>query len=359
MPLVKVAQRIVPELRRSWRTHAALVSAYALHSLPASGAPDTAAARELFERGATALQAGRLDEACPALAESLRLDRRVGTLFTLAECEVAWGKLASARAHYQQFLSEVEGVKGAAPKKQKERVRLAREALSTVEQSVPWLTLTLPKDAPAHARVELDGIVLGAAALGSPIPIDPGRHRVTMKVDDAVRSYELEVAAGERKTLTLELPAPPSAPAPTPAAASPPKPEARALPAPAERRPSRGARAAASHAPWTWVALGVGAVGLGVGSYAGIKALGEKSTVDDLCSDHVCRSGGANAAERGQRYALVSTVAFGVGAAALATSAVLFLTDPPRERASTARLRIVTAGALPGGGFVSLGGHLE
>jgi hypothetical protein len=72
-------------------------STLALH---ASAQPE-ASAEALFDRGLRDMQSGNYDKGCPALAESHRLDPRLGTLFTLAECEAQWGKTGSAVAHYR------------------------------------------------------------------------------------------------------------------------------------------------------------------------------------------------------------------------------------------------------------------
>jgi len=42
------------------------------------------------------MEAGNYAAGCPALAESQRLDPRAGTLFTLSQCEVQWGRVATA-----------------------------------------------------------------------------------------------------------------------------------------------------------------------------------------------------------------------------------------------------------------------
>jgi hypothetical protein len=67
-------------------------------------AQDSATAKALFKKGLQELDAGHLDSACPLLGESFRIDSQPGTLFTLAECEAQEEKLASAIAHYGDYL---------------------------------------------------------------------------------------------------------------------------------------------------------------------------------------------------------------------------------------------------------------
>src|SRR5690242_9942096 len=67
--------------------------------------PDEVTAAAQFDRGLAEMKAGHYDIACPALAESQRLDPRPGTLFTLAECESRAGRIATAVAHYEDYLA--------------------------------------------------------------------------------------------------------------------------------------------------------------------------------------------------------------------------------------------------------------
>src|SRR6185436_17789381 len=62
-------------------------------------------AQALFDRGLKDMLAGRYSTGCSLIAESEKLDPRPGTLFTLAECYAKAGKLATALAHYGDFLA--------------------------------------------------------------------------------------------------------------------------------------------------------------------------------------------------------------------------------------------------------------
>jgi hypothetical protein len=79
----------------------------------------------------------------------------------------------------------------------------------------------------------------------------------------------------------------------------------------------------------------VGAAGLVTGTVLGFMVLAERSDFDASPSEA--------SADRGERLALFADVAFGVGAMALITGAVLYLTDdssePAERETTTARLR--------------------
>src|SRR4051812_21352406 len=70
-----------------------------------AGAQDVATAEALFNRGVADMDARRYTTACPALAESQRLDPRPGRLFTLADCEALQGRIATAVALYGDYLA--------------------------------------------------------------------------------------------------------------------------------------------------------------------------------------------------------------------------------------------------------------
>jgi hypothetical protein len=86
-----------------------------------------------------------------------------------------------------------------------------------------------------------------------------------------------------------------------------------------------------------WVTSIVGAAGLVTGTVLGFMVLAERSDYDAMPT--------AKTADRGERLALFADVSFGVGAMALITGAVLYLTDDsgsepaPAAPAASAKLR--------------------
>jgi hypothetical protein len=89
--------------------------------------------------------------------------------------------------------------------------------------------------------------------------------------------------------------------------------------------------------PWLYVAGGIGVVGVGVGATAGVLAMGDKNILESECIGPACSARGKEAADRGKTEAIVSTVAFGVGAAALVTTLIVFLVDRAHGQGSHAR----------------------
>jgi hypothetical protein len=289
-------------------------------------AQDSAVAQALFERGVAALEAGELESACPALAESHRLDPRAGTLFALAECEAKAGKLASAFGHYQDYLGLVSRLSAEQQERHAERAAIAREQTRLLRPQVPTLTLVLPAAAPPGLLVERDGITLRGPALGVALPIDPGEHVVVTR-DPAGNETRTTVTIAPGEAVRLELRAPVASPAP-PAPVSVPVPVPTPPPPPQATEPSLVVReSSSSRRTWAWIAGGLGMSGVVVGSIAGGVALAKKGVVTDHCRGEECDSEGKRAADVGQSAATVSTVAFGVGLVGLGTSLVLMLTS--------------------------------
>ncbi|WP_437671132.1 hypothetical protein [Sorangium sp. So ce131] len=334
---------------------------------PAS-AQDVALAESHFNRGLADMLAGRYETGCPALAESQRLDPRPGRLFTLAECEAKWGRVATAVARYNEYLSVYSRMTDAEKLKQYDRDKLATEQRDALAPLVPHLTLTLPTGAPPGTIVQRDGIVLAQPSLGVALPVDPGEHVVTTQAPSApVSELRFTIKPSESKTLELEV-KPPSLEAPARVGpAQPPPPPVVQQPSPFVQQPAP-VQAAADEGPSgrrvaAYVTGGLGAAGLILGAVTGWMALDESGVADAHCDEPLqgvakCDATGKLAGDRAKTLGLVSTIGFGAGVALAGTAAVLLLTEPssPGPRPSAGRPQQPAMGwavvAGPAGGGV-------
>jgi len=322
--------------------------------LPRSAwAQDSATAGALFDKGVADMQAGQFATACPALEESQRLEPRAGTLFTLAECQAHSGKVASAVAHYQEYVGLVSRLPADQQSRHRDRVKSANAQIAKLKPTVPTLTLLLPANAPAGTSVTRNGVLLQGAALGLALPSDPGEYVVVTRTPGgAERLVTIAVAPGEAKRVALEV----STETPAAAAAAI-APAAGATPsgngpndAPATPTESHHSKTPA------YIVGAVGVAGIVVGSVTGILVFGKKSTVRDECSDHVCSEDGLSAANSAQSLAMVSNVGFGVGIAGLATATILLLTAPSAETTGSTASATRSAGWEPRLAGTSRGG---
>jgi hypothetical protein len=286
-----------------------------------------AAAEALFDKGLTAMEAGRYAEACSLLEESYRLDPLPGALFTLAECHAKAGKVASAVARYKDSLRLFSHLPPEQQKTQHGREEFASSRMKELSPLMPELTLVLPATAPAGVRIWRDGAELSAASLGVALPLDPGDHIVSVEVPGEARAEQrVTLAPGEKKRIELTV------------------------------------GHASSSGRWVggFVAGGFGVGGVVVGAVLGGLALGKKGMIDAHCRDidggrARCDAQGLNASASGKDLALWSTVSFGVGLAGLAASAVLLFATPSAQTKAGAKHRFIPALTGVGSAGVTLG----
>lgn len=322
----------------------ALFAGLCLLLLPGQAdAQNPAAAEALFEQARAAMAAGSYDIACARFRDSDKLDPAVGTRFNLADCEEKRGRLATAWSLFRGVSSELA--------QDDDRKPIADDRAAKLKPRLPIVTMVLPPDAPPGMRVRIDGVEIGEGSFGVPLPMDPGKHDLSLLAPgepEHRRSFEL--GEGEHSTLLLAIE---KAPEPVAATAEPPA-------------PSRDFDDV-SRRQWAYMAGGVGLAGVVVGATAGIMTLRKKSLADDECNDETrtCTQAGRDANESGRRFGVVSSVGFGVGVVGLAAGAYLLLTSPSSGAASTYRSSPVLRAAKlraeialePESGFVSVAGR--
>lgn len=125
----------------------------------------------LFSEGRALVDAGKFSEACPKFEESQRLDPGLGTLLNLAACYEQVGKLASALA---AFRAAEEQARAAGPS-EKKREQAAADRARALEMRVSRLTITASaSDRPPGFTVTRDGIPVPALDFGRRIAVDYG-----------------------------------------------------------------------------------------------------------------------------------------------------------------------------------------
>jgi len=282
-------------------------------------AATAAAAERLFEEGRSLMAAKRFEEACPRLAESLRLDPATGTLLNLAECYEQVGKMASAWATYKWAAASAKRDGHAS------RMKYANAGVERTSQKLAFLTVDV--DSPADGLVVTrDEDKVGAGSFGVSVPVDPGVHVVTAKAPGRVE-WKTEAKVGGQERVRVRIPALAAAPeAPTAAGAATKPPP----PSPAAGRDDGDGSSAGSTQRWIgWTATGIGVVGLGVGLAFGLDA---KSKNDQARADHCtpvsCTSRGDAMIDEADRSAQIATGLVIGGAAAAAVGIILVLTAP-------------------------------
>jgi hypothetical protein len=268
-------------------------------------AQNPAAAEALFEQARAAMASGSYDVACARFRDSDKLDPAVGTRFNLADCEERRGHVATAWSMFRGVATELNA--------EDDRKPIAEDRASSLEARLPYLTLQRTGSTPKDVHVHIDGVELGEASFGVALPMDPGKHELTLRraSTGAEQRSSFVLSEGERANLPLVL-----------------RPER-----PTKVEPSDDAAAnsgGSARRTWTIAAGTIGVTGVAVGAVTGIITLSKKGTSDKYCSDEIelCTSTGVAANRSGRAFGIASGVSFGVGVVGLATAAYLWLTEP-------------------------------
>jgi hypothetical protein len=291
--------------------------------------PSNKQADEQFDKARAEMdQAERAQAADPARATELYrqalgllrsshgLEPGRGKLLNIAVCEEHLGMLGSAYNDYREVAVQLP--------KGDPRGTLVAGALAKLAPRVPYLRIDLAATAPAGATVTIDGVAVEPAALGTDMPVDPGKRAILVRAPGRLDKLH-EVTLDERKRVTIAVDAGPfDAGSATPIASVPDG-------AAAQKRSSLPA----------FVLGGVGVAGLGLGGLLiGLREgkRAEAGNVRAQIRDHLggCVPGTANFDEAGcatlhtaavtaDTFGVVSAVGFAAGGVALGAMAAYLL----------------------------------
>ena len=352
MILVSKALRAKAARRRWFGVLGGLLSTAAcLSSVPAHAedAETRTAARDLATQGAQAFDAGRYDQASDFFLRAYELVKAPSIALMRARSLAKLGLLLEAIDVYEQT-ARVK-LPPSAPDAYVKAVKTARSEVEDLRGRVPRLKLTLTGIEPAETPdVTIDDKQSPAALLGVDRPMNPGSHRVAVRVAGETRATR-ELSLEEGKSYNVELDA--SAKTAAPASPDPEKqpdlpvaPTPRAEPRVTPSAPSSEPPASSGTRTPGYVGVGVGVVGLALGTYTGLVALHHKSQLDEVCHPG-CPQSSANDLSGFRDNRTVSWLSYGVGIAAGATG-VLLLTLGHTDHEHVA-LRVVPGGVQIGG----------
>ncbi len=315
----------------------------------------TAVAEALFQQARELFKQEHYADACPKFAESQRLDPKLGTLLNLAVCDEKLGKIATAWAEYTSAAAIAHR------DAQREREDFAREQIASLEKKLPRVILQVSAPDPALI-ITWDDQVMAGAVLGTPLPMDPGKHRLAA-TEPGKKPWSREVTVPEAKTeILVPIPAleaaelvipPPTPPAPaapvivTPPVTPPPQPLAPVLPAQPQ---GNGPLIAA------YTGFGIGGLGLVLGTVTGILTLTTASSIRGVCTGPgtppSCPPGQQGPITTANTLADVADVSFAIGALGVGAGVVGLLLRPHAAPPSASALTPVV-----GPRFVGLGGR--
>ena len=307
-----------------------LAAAFTSAAVPARAEPSeggAAAAESLFQEARRLMDAKRYSEACPKLVASQKIAPAVGTLLNLADCYEKAGQLASAWARFHEAIALAQRLGRA------DREKTARERADKLEPRLIKLSITTQEK---DVEVKLDGNVLDAAALGTPVPVDPGKHAIeaaakgkksfttTVDVSDRARSPSVEIPA-------LDV---------DPDASSPVKSSSGGSSGKGGQESEEPSSGPSTQRIVSYVALGLGAVGVGVGAIFGLRTSSIWADAKTHCTGIECDRTGVTLATDAKNAGTVSTISFVAGGVLLAGGAILFFTSPSSSSSSKVRVGV-------------------
>jgi hypothetical protein len=290
--------------------------------------PDaTTAALAVFRRAQELVAQQKFAEACPLFEEVVRIEpRAIGARLQLADCYERTGRVASAWTAYS-----VAG-DAAAAENQTERVRLARDKVEALRPKVPELTISVGAEAQTVVGLEVkrNGVLVGNAQWGMPVPVDPGAHMVSASgAGKKPWTMTIRLEAGEKGTLEVPgLAEEPNAPA--------------LLGNGAASAPGPDATTATGEAPlWPWI---VGGAGVALAGAAAVFAIDGATTTCTQDASGRCNGDVYGQTEidelndRRQRDLVLTAALGGTAVVALAVAAIGLASGGPSPKPDHAAL---------------------
>jgi hypothetical protein len=306
---------------------------------------DRTRATQLFRDARALMAEKRYAEACGMLEESQRLDPAGGTLLNVALCHELQGRAATAWSEFK------EAMRVAQRDHRPDREAAAEGHVRALEPHLARLVIEVPPDARVRGVVvRRDGAEVAAADWGAAVPVDPGDHVVEAEAPGRTPWRATISVGGEGDSPTVRIPVlEPPPPVPSPPPVLPPEAAPPAPPAPVYREAEVQAKPPLAPRPVRSIqrpiAIGVGVagvVGLGIGASFGLQASSKWGDAQPFCRDGMCTTATAYASWQDARSsASTATAAFVVGAVAMATGIVLWVTAP----ASSVRVDLTPAAA--------------
>ncbi len=292
-----------------------------LTASPQALAGDPAMAESLFRAGRALMAEGKVDQACPKFAESMRLDPAVGALLNLARCHERQGKTASAWAEY------LEAATMARATGQLDRAEGARELAAELELRLSKLAIDASA-VPVGLRILRNGVEIGPAARGVPVAVNPGSYAIEASAP-GFRSWSTVIAVGKDGD-RQDVMVPPL------------------VPLGEDGDDGADGKSDIAHYALATTATGVGLVGVVLGTVFGLRAMTKWQDAQKQCPEapEYCDATGVALSEEASDAATVSTVGFAIGGLGLAGAAALWLTAPdaplgPNRGAASGGLRVV------------------
>lgn len=194
-----------PHARRRLAASVALIGVLLAPALAcAQTARDLAAAKQAFKEGDEAEGRGEYQAALAKFGQALSVKDTAQLHLRIGAVEEKLGRLNDALASYRRGLDRAAAHPVVA--------RVAKEQIDALEPRIPTVTLVAPRLLPG-LTVTIDDAPVAQAALGTPLRVDPGAHRLHATAP-GYQPRDQAFTSAERSGARLELDLLPAGPAP-------------------------------------------------------------------------------------------------------------------------------------------------
>lgn len=275
-------------------------------------AENKAAARDLARDGIKLAQEGKCEEALNPLSRAEALYHAPTILTWIGQCQIEMGRLVEGTETLNRVVREKTA--DDAPEAFKQAKERAGSLIESTRPKIAKLTINVePKDAP-ELVIRINERAVSSALIGAARPSDPGKLRISASApgyEEVIR--EIVLGPGAVDTIELQLKALESS-----------NTADEVVTPPASSQPTQ------ESATWVgWSIVGLGGALVGAGGVTGYLAISKKNQLDCPTSS-TCPSSETDDLKSARLQALLSTVFFGTGAAALTTGIVLLVTGQPK-----------------------------
>lgn len=281
---------------------------------PASGqtAAELNKARAQYRQGLSLEAAGDWAGALAKFEQVAKVKLTPQVRFHIARSKEHLGRLNEALGDYR--LAEYEAEQAGA--KELSEIRSAREAL---EARIPKLVIKRGPGA-EKAKIELDGVELGSAKVGSAVAVDPGTHGIVAIMPGGGEFMEtVSVDEGETKEVELVPPDDMIVPSDDDGGSSSTSMDDDPVVDTGVQEEEEGGSAL------PWVIGGIGAASLVASGVFYSMRNSAEADLEDGCRGDVCPQRLESTQSDGETYTLLTNVTLGVGIVGLGTAAILLL----------------------------------
>jgi len=311
-----------------------------------------AAAQLAFDEGMALHKAGKYAQACKKFEKSMALEAAIGTRFQLAECYEKTGRLASA---WKNYVAVADAAQKAG---RQDRESYARERAAAIRPRLTKLRVVVPQQVSElpGLRIENNGKIIARPLWDTDVPIDPGKQRIVVTADEKKTWSKTIAVKVEGKTVIVRVPPLEPEVAVVPVAPQVPVVSEKPAPEPTPPKGDEGGLGLSGQAIAGIVVGAVGIVGMGVGLALGLTAKSRYDEAADHCNGGRCANAWLHETQSARSQGDAATAVFCIGAAAVVTGLIVWLTAPSAsEPPAEARLGVGVGPAADGAGLRLVG----